>query len=73
MVGYVTKEMLVEGSGNFDINMKMRHKEVVVVGYGSQESEDVTGSIVQVDSKQIMQTAVAGTADAFKEEQQVSK
>jgi TonB-dependent SusC/RagA subfamily outer membrane receptor len=37
---------------------------MVVVGYGSQESEDVTGSIVQVDSKQIMQTAVAG-ADAL--------
>ena len=33
--------------------------------YGSQESEDVTGSIVQVDSKQIMQTAVAGAADAL--------
>ena len=66
MVGYVTKEMLVEGSGNFDINMKNETlKEMVVIGYGSQESEDVTGSIVQVDSKQIMQTAVAGTADAL--------
>ena len=66
MVGYVAKEMLVEGSGNFDFNMKNETlKEMVVVGYGSQESEDVTGSIVQVDSKQIMQTAVAGAADAL--------
>ncbi len=66
MVGYITKEMLVEGSGNFDFNMKNETlKEMVVVGYGSQESEDVTGSIVQVDSKEIMQTAVAGAADAL--------
>lgn len=66
MVGYVAKEMLVDGSGNFDITMKNETlKEMVVVGYGSQESEDVTGSIVQVDSKQIMQTAVAGAADAL--------
>ena len=66
MVGYVAKEMLVDGSGNFEITMKNETlKEMVVVGYGSQESEDVTGSIVQVDSKQIMQTAVAGAADAL--------
>ena len=66
MVGYIAKEMLVEGSGNFDFNMKNETlKEMVVVGYGSQESEDVTGSIVQVDSKEIMQTAVAGAADAL--------
>lgn len=66
MVGYVAQEMLIEGSGNFDINMKNETlKEMVVVGYGSQESEDVTGSIVQVESKQIMQTAVAGAADAL--------
>ena len=66
MVGYIAQEMLVDGSGNFDITMKNETlKEMVVVGYGSQESEDVTGSIVQVDSKQIMQTAVAGAADAL--------
>ena len=40
-------------------------KELVVVGYGTQESEDVTGSIVKVESEQIMQTAVAGAADAL--------
>ena len=38
---------------------------MVVVGYGTQESEDVTGSIVKVGAKQIGQTAVAGAADAL--------
>ena len=66
MVGYVNQEVLVEGSGSFEFYLKNETlKEMVVVGYGSQESEDVTGSIVQVDSKQIMQTAVAGAADAL--------
>ena len=66
MVGYVNQEVLVESSGSFEFFLKNETlKEMVVVGYGSQESEDVTGSIVQVDSKQIMQTAVAGAADAL--------
>ena len=40
MVGYIAKEMLVEGSGNFDINMQNETlKEMVVVGYGSQSQK----------------------------------
>ena len=66
MVGYISQEIVVEGPANIDIKMKNETlKEMVVVGYGSQESEDVTGSIVKVDAKQIGQTAVAGAADAL--------
>jgi TonB-linked SusC/RagA family outer membrane protein len=67
MVGYITQELLVGGDmSNFKIQLKNETlKEMVVVGYGSQESEDITGSIVKVDAKQISQTAVAGAAGAL--------
>ena len=66
MVGYITKEFVVDGSSNLEILLENEVlKEMVVVGYGTQESEDVTGSIVKVESNQIMQTAVAGAADAL--------
>jgi TonB-linked SusC/RagA family outer membrane protein len=67
MVGYITQELMVGGDmSNFKIQLKNETlKEMVVVGYGSQESEDITGSIVKVDAKQISQTAVAGAAGAL--------
>ena len=66
MVGYVAQEILVEGNANINVEMKNETlKEMVVVGYGTQEAEDVTGSIVKVGAKQISQTAVAGAADAL--------
>ena len=66
MVGYIDQEFLVNNSTTLNVRMKNELlKELVVVGYGTQESEDVTGSIVKVESEQIMQTAVAGAADAL--------
>jgi TonB-linked SusC/RagA family outer membrane protein len=67
MVGYETQEFLVGGDMT-DIKLSLKNetlKEMVVVGYGSQESEDVTGSIVKVEAEQIAQTAVAGAAGAL--------
>ena len=66
MVGYIDQEFLVNNSTTLNVRMKNELlKELVVVGYGTQESEDITGSIVKVESDQIMQTAVAGAADAL--------
>ena len=67
MVGYVKQEFLIESDvGNLIVLLKNETlKEMVVVGYGSQEAEDVTGSIVKVEAKQIRQTAVAGAAGAL--------
>lgn len=66
MVGYEQQEVPISKKSYIEISLKNAIlKEVVVVGYGTQESEDVTGSIVQVNSKQIRQTAVAGAADAL--------
>ena len=67
MVGYLTQEILIKNDVNgLIINLKNETlKEMVVVGYGSQEAEDVTGSIVKVEAKQIKQTAVAGAAGAL--------
>ena len=66
MVGYIDQEFLVNNSSTLNVRMKNELlKELVVVGYGTQESEDITGSIVKVESDQIMQTAVAGAADAL--------
>ena len=67
MVGYVSQEFIIEYNIS-DLKLRLRNetlKEMVVVGYGSQESEDVTGSIVKVEAKQISQTAVAGAAGAL--------
>ena len=54
MVGYEKQEVPIAKKNYIEISLKNAIlKEVVVVGYGTQESEDVTGSIVQVNSKQI--------------------
>ena len=51
MVGYIDQEFLVNNSTTLNVRMKNELlKELVVVGYGTQESEDITGSIVKVES-----------------------
>jgi TonB-dependent starch-binding outer membrane protein SusC len=52
-VGYATQEVVVEGRTSFDIAMAAGAGElsqVVVVGYGTQNKKDVTGSIKSVKS-----------------------
>ena len=72
MVGYVNQEVLVEGPGNFEFFLKNETlKEMVVVGYGSQESEDVTGSIVQVTPNRLCKQLLLVQQMPFKDVQLV--
>ena len=66
MVGYEPYELIVAGASSFDVTLKLKLlKEIVVVGYGTQEAEDITGSIVSVESEEITKVAVAGSIDAL--------
>ena len=58
-IGYIAQTKSVEiGSANLTLNFALADdavliEDVVVVGYGVQRKKEVTGSIVQVNSKQI--------------------
>jgi len=51
MVGYVTKEIVVNNQSVINVQLAESHSildEVVVVGYGTQKRKDVTGSISSI-------------------------
>ena len=55
-VGYLTKEMPIGSSSIINVTMDVDVKtlnEVVVVGYGTQERREITGSVTSIDSKSI--------------------
>ncbi len=67
-VGYETQEILVGDRRNIDIVMKPEIEaleEVIVVGYGMQRKETVTGSIVGVKSEKLIQTPVANISNSL--------
>ncbi len=55
-VGFLTEEVLVNGRSTIDITMApniSELQEVVVVGYGTQEKADLTGSVASVTPEEI--------------------
>ncbi len=53
-VGYQTQEIPVQGRSQIDIALEsdiQAMEEIVVIGYGSQKKENLTGSVGVVDSK----------------------
>nr|WKN37767.1 SusC/RagA family TonB-linked outer membrane protein [Tunicatimonas sp. TK19036] len=53
-IGYTTQEIPVNGRSTIDIAMPsdvQSLEEIVVIGYGTQEKKDVTGSIATVDQR----------------------
>lgn len=55
-VGYLTKEMPIGSRTEIDVQLDTDVKtlnEVVVVGYGTQERREITGSVASIDSKSI--------------------
>ncbi|PSR53763.1 TonB-dependent receptor [Adhaeribacter arboris] len=61
-IGYLTKEVAFTGNEPIQISLAEDTKaldEVVVVGYGTQRSQDVTGSVATVDQKNIKSLPVA--------------
>jgi TonB-linked SusC/RagA family outer membrane protein len=67
-VGYETQEIMVGNQTRIDVVMNLEIEaleEVVVVGYGVQKKETVTGSIVSVKSKELIQTPVANISNSL--------
>lgn len=55
-VGFITREIPVNGRTEIDISLTLTNKslqEVVVVGYGTESKKNITGSIVQISSDKI--------------------
>jgi len=67
-VGYGTREVSVKGSTHFDVVLDVDIKklsDVVVVGYGTRQRKDLTGSIASVSAAQIEQRPVSSYEDAL--------
>jgi TonB-dependent starch-binding outer membrane protein SusC len=67
-MGFATQEISVSGQNTIDVTLVEEVKElngVVVVGYGVEKKRDVTGSIVQVNSKQLQNIAAPQLASAL--------
>lgn len=57
-VGYTPKSISLQGKKFIEVFMELGSQdldEVIVVGYGTQKKSSLTGSIAQIDSKQLMQ------------------
>ncbi|TXE14471.1 SusC/RagA family TonB-linked outer membrane protein [Algoriphagus aquimarinus] len=55
-VGYLTKEMPIGSNSIINVSLDVDVKtlnEVVVVGYGTQERREITGSVASIDAKSI--------------------
>jgi TonB-linked SusC/RagA family outer membrane protein len=58
-VGYTSQEIAVENRRTIDVQLKddmQRLDEVVVVGYGTQQKRDITGSVAVVDAKELLKS-----------------
>ena len=67
-LGYVTREVSVGTSNQLNIVMKEdRHNinEVVVIGYGTQRREAVTGSVANIGGEKLNQIAATNAAQAL--------
>ncbi|MRI00664.1 SusC/RagA family TonB-linked outer membrane protein [Kriegella sp. EG-1] len=55
-IGYETKEILLDGSSNYSIQLgesSTSLDEVVVIGYGSVKKSDLTGAVASIGSEQL--------------------
>ncbi len=67
-IGYVSEEVVVGSRTRLDIGLAPDTKalgEVVVVGYGTQQRKDLTGSIATVKAEQIRQVPVISLDQAL--------
>lgn len=67
-IGFTTQETAVSGRSNFDIILEEninQLKEIVVVGFGTQEKVSVTGSISTVDTKELKQMSTPSLSNAI--------
>src|SRR5690606_38980817 len=67
-IGFISQEIKVEGSGALNIIMQEDTKElgtVVVVGFGTQKKESITGAISAISGDELMTTNASTTSTAL--------
>lgn len=67
-IGYATKEVLVGNQTTISVSLAtdiQSLSEVVVVGYGTQEKKDVTGSVASLNTKELKSLPVPSVSDAI--------
>ena len=67
-VGYESLEKIVGSISRLDVSLQVDNKslnEVVVVGYGTQKAQNLTGSVATVDGKQLALQPVGQTSAAL--------
>ncbi|SHF84281.1 TonB-linked outer membrane protein, SusC/RagA family [Fodinibius roseus] len=67
-VGYQTREVPINGRTEIDVALRTQAiagEELVVVGYGTQQRENVTGSIKQISGDDIAEQAAVQTSSAL--------
>lgn len=67
-VGYMTREVEIGNRSVIDVTMKedvQQLKELVVVGYGSQERKDITGAVSSVKAESIEKLAIQSLDQAL--------
>ena len=67
-VGYVTQKVKVGGQSNITVTMKedaQMLNDIVVVGYGTMKKSDITGSVVSVNTEDMMKRAPVNIAQGL--------
>ncbi|MDR0994955.1 MAG: SusC/RagA family TonB-linked outer membrane protein, partial [Tannerella sp.] len=67
-VGYKTQNVAVRNRSNIMVNLSEdseKLSEVVVVGYGTQQKKDITGSVAVVNTQELQEAPVATFAEAL--------
>ena len=67
-IGFVTKVVSIEGTGNIDITLAEEQRsldEVIVVGYGSIKKSDLTSSVSKISSEAIANRPVSNLSEAM--------
>lgn len=67
-IGYQTREIPINGRSNIDVILTSQAivgSELVVVGYGSQEKRDITGSVSSVSGKDIQEVPITDAGQAI--------
>ena len=67
-IGYTSEEVEINGQSTIDLQLApdiQSLSEVVVIGYGTQQKRDITGSIASVDAEALEKVAVTGLDQAL--------
>ena len=67
-IGYITKEIKIDGRNNYEITLEEDKKmldEVVVVGYGTMKKSDLAGATGSMDEKKMKGSIITNLDQAF--------